>query len=88
MVLETDCSTGFRGRGIPTDLLDGKAGVNCVSEKCVTGRWRKCYQEYQNTYRSSMKNDLLNGLFKILIIAPGCNTTAANTLITKAHDEF
>ena len=35
-----------------------------------------------------MKNDLLNALLMILIIAPPCNTTAANTLITKVHVEF
>ena len=35
-----------------------------------------------------MKNDLLNALLMISIIAPACNTTAPNTLITKAHVEF
>ena len=35
-----------------------------------------------------MKNDLLNRLLMISVIAPACNTTAANTLITKAHVEF
>ena len=35
-----------------------------------------------------MKNDLLNALLMISIIAPACNTTAANTLITEAHVEF
>ena len=39
-VLETDYYTVFRSRGIPTDLLDGKAGVNCASDKCVAGTWR------------------------------------------------
>ena len=27
VVLETDCWTVFRGRGIPTDMLNGKAGL-------------------------------------------------------------
>ena len=35
-----------------------------------------------------MKNDLLNALLMISIIAPSCNTTTANTLITKARVEF
>ena len=35
-----------------------------------------------------MKNDLSNALLMISIIAPACNTTAANTLITKVHVEF
>ena len=62
-------------------MLGWKMGV-------VLSRASKHTQEHQSTHRSSMKKDLLNALLMILIISTASNTTAANTLITKAYVEF
>ena len=77
---------GFQRRGITTDLLDGKAGVNCAS--AWPERGGSAIKRIKTRNRSSMKNDLLNALSMISIIGPASNTTAVNILITQVCLEF